>query len=121
MINEKDYNKVEFDQNGKPVIKLVNRELMLKDELVMDNIDLSDLQELSALLDYNIKEQTFGNMYQLVDNYDFTHYISKKMFFELSTLLSINNQNANKHYYSVINIANQYPDRLTRYVSFIKN
>lgn len=121
-VDEKDYNRVEFDENNKPIIKLVNRQQLLdSDKIVMDSIDLLDVQELTSLLDYNVKTEQLDNVYTVVDNYDFNHLINEKTYIAISNLLLINNSDpTSKVYYHVIRIANQYDNRLTRFTDYIK-
>lgn len=122
MIDEKEYNKVEFDENNKPIIKLVNRQLLLdSDKIVMDRIELLDVQELTSLIDYNVKTEQMDNVYTIVDNYDFNHPINEKTYIAISNLLLINNANpSSKVYYHVVRIAKQYGKRLTRFTDYIK-
>lgn len=121
-VDEKEYNKVEFDENNKPIIKLVNRQQLLdNDKIVMDSLDLLDVQELTSLVDYNVKTNQLDNVYTVVDNYDFNHPINEKTYTEISNLLLINNANpTSKVYYHVFRIANQYGNRLTRFTDYIK-
>lgn len=122
MINEKEYNRVEFDNNNNPIIKLVNRQQLLdNDKIVMNSINLLDVQELTSLLDYNVKTEQMDNVYTVVDNYDFSHPINEKTYIAISNLLLINNANpTSKVYYHVVRIANQYDNRLTRFTDYIK-
>lgn len=123
MINEKEYNRVEFDNNNNPIIKLVNRQKMLdNDKIVMDSLDLLDVQELAALVDYDTKTGEFDNVYSLVDNYDFTHAINEKTYFVISSLILINNQSQSpvNDFYINHNKINWYGDRLTSFTSFVK-
>lgn len=121
-IDEKQYNRVEFDENNKPIIKLVNRQQLLdNDKIVMDSIDLLDVQELTSLLDYNVKTEQIDNVYTIVDNYDFNHPINEKTYTAISNLLLINNADpTSKVYYHVVRVANQYDNRLTRFTDYIK-
>lgn len=121
-IDEKQYNRVEFDENNKPTIKLVNRQQLLdSDKIVMDSIDLLDVQELTSLVDYNVKTEQIDNVYTIVDNYDFNHPINEKTYIAISNLLLINNANpTSKVYYHIFRIANQYGNRLTRFTDYIK-
>lgn len=121
-VDEKDYNRVEFDENNKPTIKLVNRQQLLdSDKIVMDSIDLLDVQELTSLIDYNVKTEQIDNVFTIVDNYDFNHPINEKTYTAISNLLLINNANpTSKVCYHVIRIANQYGNRLTRFTDYIK-
>lgn len=121
-VDEKEYNKVEFDENNKPIIKLVNRQQLLdNDKIVMDSINLLDVQQLTSLLDYNVKTEQMDNVYTIVDNYDFSHPINEKTYIAISNLLLINNANpTSKVYYHVVRIANQYDNRLTRFTDYIK-
>lgn len=121
-IDERKYNKVEFDENNKPIIKLVNRQQLLdSDKIVMDSIDLLDIQELTSLLDYNVKTEQIDNVYTIVDNYDFSHLINAKAYTAISNLLLINNADpTSKVYYHVVRVANQYGNRLTRFTDYIK-
>lgn len=123
MIDEKEYNKVEFDNNNTPTIKLVNRQQLLdNDKIVMDSLDLLDVQELVALIDYNTKTKKFDNVYNLIDNYDFTHAINKETYFIISSLILINNekQSPANDFYFKHNKVNWYGYRLTSFTSFIK-
>ena len=123
MIDEKEYNKVEFDNNNTPTIKLVNRQQLLdNDRIVMDSLDLLDVQELVALIDYNTKTKKFDNVYNLIDNYDFTHAINKETYFIISSLILINNekQSPTNDFYFKHNKVNWYGYRLTSFTSFIK-
>lgn len=122
MIDERKYNKVEFDENNKPIIKLVNRQQLLdNDKIVMDSIDLLDVKELTSLIDYNVKTNQLDNVYTVVDDYDFSHPINEKTYTAISNLLLINNADpTSKVYYHVIRIANQYDNRLTRFTDYIK-
>lgn len=123
MIDEKEYNKVEFDENKKPIIKLVNRQKMLdNDKIVMDSLDLWDVQELAALVDYDTKTGEFDNVYSVIDNYDFTHAINEKTYFVISSLILINNekQSPTSDFYINHNKINWYGDRLTSFTSFVK-
>lgn len=121
-VDERKYNKVEFDENNKPIIKLVNRQQLIdSDKIVMDSLDLLDIQELTSLVDYNVKTNQLDNVYTVVDNYDFNHPINEKTYIAISNLLLINNANpTSKVYYHVIRIANQYGNRLTRFTDYIK-
>lgn len=121
-VDEKEYNKVEFDENNKPIIKLVNRQQLLdNDKIVMDSLDLLDVQELTSLVDYNVKTNQLDNVYTIVDNYDFNHPINEKTYIAISNLLLINNANpTSKVYYHVVRVANQYGNRLTRFTDYIK-
>lgn len=121
-VDEKEYNKVEFDENNKPIIKLVNRQQLIdNNRVVMDSIDLLDVQELTSLLDYNVETEQMDNVYTIVDNYDFNHPINAKTYTAISNLLLINNANpTSKVYYHVVRVANQYDNRLTRFTSYIK-
>lgn len=121
-VDEKDYNKVEFDENNKPIIKLVNRQQLINSgKVVMDSIDLLDVQELTSLIDYNVKTNQLDNIYTVVDNYDFTHAIDEKTYTAISSLLLINNLNiSSKVKYHVIDKPKQYSNRLTRFTDFIK-
>lgn len=121
-VDEKEYNKVEFDENNKPIIKLVNRQQLLdNDKIVMDSLDLLDVKELTSLVDYNVKTNQLDNVYTIVDNYDFNHPINEKTYIAISNLLLINNANpTSKVYYHVFRIANQYGNRLTRFTDYIK-
>lgn len=123
MIDEKEYNKVEFDNNNTPTIKLVNRQQLLdNDKIVMDSLDLLDVQELVALIDYNTKTKKFDNVYNLTDNYDFTHAINEETYFIISSLILINNekQSPANDFYVRHNKVNWYGYRLTSFTSFIK-
>lgn len=121
-VDERKYNKVEFDENNKPIIKLVNRQQLLdNDKIVMDSIDLLDVKELTSLIDYNVKTNQLDNVYTVVDDYDFSHPINEKTYTAISNLLLINNADpTSKVYYHVIRIANQYDNRLTRFTDYIK-
>lgn len=121
-IDEKDYNRIEFDENNKPIIKLVNRQQLIdSDKIVMDSIDLLDVQELTSLVDYNVKTEQIDNVYTVVDNYDFNHPINEKTYIAISNLLLINNANpTSKVYYHVVRVAKQYGNRLTRFTDYIK-
>lgn len=121
-VDEKDYNRVEFDENNKPIIKLVNRQQLIdSNKVVMDSIDLLDIQELTSLLDYNVKIEQMDNVYTVVDNYDFNHPINEKTYTAISNLLLINNANpTSRVYYHVVRVANQYGNRLTRFTDYIK-
>ena len=121
-VDEKEYNKVEFDENNKPIIKLVNRQQLANNgKVVMDSIDLLDVKELTSLLDYNVKTEQIDNVYTVVDNYDFNHPINEKTYTAISNLLLINNANpTSKVYYHVARIAKQYGNRLTRFTDYIK-
>lgn len=121
-VDEKDYNRVEFDENNKPIIKLVNRQQLLdSDKIVMDSIELLDVQELTSLLDYNVKTNQLDNVYTIVDNYDFNHSINEKTYTAISNLILVNNLNiSSKVKYHVIDKPKQYGNRLTRYTSYIK-
>ena len=122
MIDERKYNRVEFDENNKPIIKLVNRQQLVNGgKVVMDSIDLLDVKELTSLLDYNVKTNQLDNVYTIVDNYDFSHLINAKAYTAISNLLLINNADpTSKVYYHVTRIANQYDNRLTRFTDYIK-
>lgn len=122
MVDESQYNKVEFDENNKPIIKLVNRQKLINsDKIVMDSLDLLDVKELTSLIDYNVKTKQMDNVYTIVDNYDFNHAINAKTYIAISNMLIINNANSNsKVCYHVIRIAKQYGDRLTRFTDYIK-
>lgn len=121
-VDEKEYNKVEFDENNKPIIKLVNRQQLANNgKVVMDSIDLLDVKELTSLLDYNVETEQIDNVYTVVDNYDFNHPINEKTYTAISNLLLINNANpTSKVYYHVVRVANQYGNRLTRFTDYIK-
>lgn len=122
MIDERKYNRVEFDNNNKPIIKLVNRQQLIdNNRIVMDSIDLLDIQEITSLIDYNVKTEQIDNVFTVVDNYDFSHLINAKAYTVISNLLLINNADpTSKVYYHVIRIANQYDNRLTRFTDYIK-
>ena len=122
IVDERKYNRVEFDENNKPTIKLVNRQQLLdSDKIVMDSIDLLDVQELTSLIDYNVKTNQLDNVYTVVDDYDFNHPINEKAYIAISNLLLINNANpTSRVYYHVVRIANQYGNRLTRFTDYIK-
>lgn len=122
MIDERKYNRVEFDNNNKPIIKLVNRQQLIdNNRIVMDSIDLLDIQEITSLIDYNVKTEQIDNVFTVVDNYDFSHLINAKAYTAISNLLLINNADpTSKVYYHVIRIANQYDNRLTRFTDYIK-
>lgn len=122
IVDEKDYNKVEFDENNKPTIKLVNRQQLINSgKVVMDSIDLLDIQELTSLIDYNVKTNQLDNVFTVVDNYDFSHLINAKTYTAISNLLLINNADpTSKVYYHVVRVANQYSNRLTRFTDYIK-
>lgn len=121
-VDEKEYNKVEFDENNKPIIKLVNRQQLANNgKVVMDSIDLLDVKELTSLLDYNVETEQIDNVYTVVDNYDFNHPINEKTYTAISNLLLINNADPTSEvYYHVVRIANQYGNRLTRFTDYIK-
>lgn len=121
-VDEKEYNKVEFDENNKPIIKLVNRQQLANSgKVVMDSIDLLDVKELTSLLDYNVKTNQLDNVYTVVDDYDFNHPINEKTYTAISNLILVNNLNiSSKVKYHVIDKPKQYGERLTRYTSFIK-
>lgn len=121
-IDEIKYNRVEFDENNKPIIKLVNRQQLINNNrVVIDSIDLLDIKELTSLIDYNVKTEQMDNVYTVVDNYDFNHPINEKTYTAISNLLLINNANpTSKVYYHVVRIANQYENRLTRFTDYIK-
>lgn len=121
-VDERKYNKVEFDENNKPTIKLVNRQQLANSgKVVMDSIDLLDVKELTSLIDYNVKTNQLDNVYTVVDNYDFSHPINEKTYIAISNLLLINNANpTSKVYYHVVRVANQYGNRLTRFTDYIK-
>lgn len=121
-VDEKQYNRVEFDNNNKPTIKLVNRQQLANSgKVVMDSIDLLDVKELTSLIDYNVKTNQLDNVYTVVDNYDFSHPINKKTYTVISNLMLVNNLNiSSKAKYHVIDKPKQYGERLTRYTSFIK-
>ena len=122
MIDERKYNIVEFDENNKPIIKLVNRQQLIdSNKVVMDSIDLLDIQELTSLLDYNVKTNQLDNVFTVVDNYDFNHPINEKTYTAISNLILVNNLNiSSKVKYHVIDKPKQYGNRLTRYTSYIK-
>lgn len=122
IVDERKYNRVEFDNNNKPIIKLVNRQQLIdNNRIVMDSLDLLDLQELTSLIDYNVKTEQIDNVFTVVDNYDFSHLINTKAYTAISNLLLINNADpTSKVYYHVIRIANQYDNRLTRFTDYIK-
>lgn len=120
MINEMEYNTVDFNENGKPVIKVMNEPAKLRGEIKMECLDLLDVRELMSLIDFNVRTQKFDNVYKLVDNYDFNHEINEKTYFAISSLLLINNQSPTNPYYYNMHNTQRYGDRLTRYSSFIK-
>ena len=122
IVDERKYNRVEFDENNKPIIKLVNRQQLIDNSrIVMDSIDLLDIQEITSLIDYNVKTEQIDNVYTIVDNYDFSHLINAKAYTAISNLLLINNADpTSKVYYHVTRIANQYDNRLTRFTDYIK-
>lgn len=121
-IDERKYNKVEFDENNKPIIKLVNRQQLLDSgKVVMDSLDLLDVKELTSLVDYNVKTNQLDNVYTVVDNYDFNHIINEKTYTAISNLILVNNLNiSSKVKYHVIDKPKQYGERLTRFTSYIK-
>lgn len=120
MINEIEYNSVGLDENGKPVIKVLNEPAKMRGEIEIECLDLLDVRELMSLIDFNVKTQKFDNVYKLVDNYDFNHAIDEKTYFAISALLTINNQTQSNPLYYNINHVQRYGDRLTMYSSFIK-
>lgn len=120
MINEIEYNSVGLDENGKPVIKVLNEPAKLRGEVEIECLDLLEVRELMSLIDFNVRTQKFDNVYKLVDNYDFNHAIDEKTYFAISALLTINNQTQSNPLYYNINHVQRYGDRLTMYSSFIK-